>query len=224
MKVSIVIPALNEAPRIARVVECSRELEPHEVIVVDGQSTDDTCAQAAAADRVLASIPGRAAQQNLGASEASGDVLLFLHADSRLEPGCLGSIDRCLRDERFVGGCFRQRIEAGGFRYRALERGNDLRVRVLKWAYGDQGIFVRRCVFQELGGFPAVALMEDLLFMKALKRRGRIGLLQPAIHTSARRWERRGVIRQTIRNWCLIGLVQCGVSPDRLAHFYPPVR
>lgn len=224
MKVSIVIPTLNEASRIAEVVERTRQLGPSEIIVVDGQSTDETCRYSGAADKVLVSSPGRAVQQNVGAAEASGDVLLFLHADCRLAPDCLHSIGDCLGDDRFVGGCFQQHIDAPGLMYRVVERGNSLRVRVLKWAYGDQGIFVRRSVFEDLGGFPSVNLMEDLLFMKRLKKCGRIGLLPHTIHTSSRRWEQRGVVRQTLRNWWLIGLVHLGVSPDRLARFYPHVR
>jgi GT2 family glycosyltransferase len=151
-------------------------------------------------------------------------VLLFLHADCRLEPGGLDQIATALANARCVGGCFRQRIDAGGARFRWLERGNSLRVRLWGLAYGDQGIFVRRDVFDRLGGFPSLALMEDLFFMKRLRREGRLALLAGPLHVSARRWERQGVFRQTTRNWCLTALAQCGMSPNRLAWFYPDVR
>ena len=99
-----------------------------------------------------------------------------------------------------VGGCFRQSIDAPGFRYRLLEWGNALRVKACTWAYGDQGIFVRREIFEQIGGFPTLGLMEDLYFMKRLKRTGRFALLDAKIHTSPRRWEQAGIIRQTARN------------------------
>ena len=109
-------------------------------------------------------------------------------------------------------------------RYRLLEWGNGFRVKLLKWAYGDQGIFVRRSVFEQLGGFPDLRLMEDLFFMKQLKKQGRFLLLDARLHVSPRRWQQKGIIRQTLRNWTLITLAQCGVSPDRLANYYPHVR
>src|SRR4029077_12263704 len=114
-----------------------------EIIVVDGGSTDDTLAAARAADQVLTSPRGRAAKQTAGAAASQGNVLLFLHADCRLEPLSLGQIATALADSRCVGGCFRQRIDAVGVRFRWLERGNALRVKLWGLAYGDQGIFVR---------------------------------------------------------------------------------
>ena len=134
------------------------------------------------------------------------------------------AIQLAMTDERVVAGCFRQRISANGLRFRLLEWGNALRVRLFKWAYGDQAIFVRRKVFKQQGGFPDLKLMEDLFFMKRLKKVGRIALLSSRVSVSARRWQRKGVLRQTLRNWALIILAQCGISPNRLARFYPHVR
>lgn len=236
---SVVIPVLDEAGAIGPLVHRLRELTDCgseqlaadrppgiEVIVVDGGSGDGSADEArrAGADRVLIAPRGRAAQQNLGAAEARGEALLFLHADCVPPPGFDAAIRRALADPRCVGGCFRQRINADGCAYRLLERGNALRVRALKWAYGDQGIFVRRDVFERLGGFPALALMEDLYFMKRLKRAGRIIVMDQRLEVSARRWQRRGVLRQTLLNWSLIALAHCGVSPDRLAGLYSKVR
>ena len=101
---------------------------------------------------------------------------------------------------------------------------HDLRARLLNWAYGDQGIFVRRSCFEKLNGFPDLRLMEDLYFMKRLKREGRVVVVDSPLHVSARRWQKKGLLRQTLRNWSLITLAHCGVSPDRLARFYPHVR
>ena len=224
MDVSVVIPTLNEGRHIAGLVERTRRLGPREIIVVDGGSSDDTREQASTADRVLLTGPGRAIQQNAGAAGASGDVVLFLHADCWLEESAIDGIRDAFHDSNVGGGCFRQRIDAPGAVYRSIEWGNNQRVRLLRWAYGDQGIFVKRSVFTELGGFPEVSLMEDLLLMKQLKRHAKFVLLPNRIHTSARRWQTQGVVRQTIRNWSFLFLSHCGVSPDRLARHYPQIR
>ena len=224
MRISIIIPTLNEATTIAASVEEARALQPAEIIVVDGGSDDGTCEAASAADKVLVAPRGRASQQNVGAAASRGDTLQFLHADCWLEPGSLEQIGTALSDERCVGGCFWQMIDAEDWHYRWLERGNALRVRLWGLAYGDQGIFVRREVFNRLGGFPSLALMEDLFFMRRLRREGRVALLDGPLHVSARRWEKQGVIRQTARNWWLTALARAGVSPNTLAGFYPEVR
>jgi len=224
MDISVIIPTLNEAEKIADVVARTRALSPYEIIVVDGDSTDATLQQASAADRCLKAKRGRAIQQNTGAAASRGDILLFLHADCWLEEGSLQAVRNVLQDERIVGGCFRQRIDAPGVLYRLLEWGNNQRVRTCKWAYGDQGIFVRHKVFDELGGFPQLGLMEDLFLMKRLKRTGRLTLLDARIHTSPRRWQQHGIIRQTLKNWTLLSLAHCGISVDRLAEFYHNAR
>lgn len=224
MEISVIIPTLNEADRVAEVIARTRKLGDCEIVVADGKSCDGTLAHAQGADLQLTAPRGRASQQNAGAAASHGEVVLFLHADCWLEAGCFEAIQSALQDERCVGGCFRQRIDAPGIRYRLLEWGNALRVRTCQWAYGDQGIFVRREEFQRLGGFPRVRLMEDVLLMKRLKRAGRVALLEPRIHVSARRWQKKGVVRQTVRNWTMLGLTQCGLSPDRLARYYDDVR
>ncbi|GAB4150396.1 MAG: TIGR04283 family arsenosugar biosynthesis glycosyltransferase [Planctomycetaceae bacterium] len=224
LSISVIIPTLNEAEHIQALIQETRSLGTCEIIVVDGGSTDRTSELAVTADKCLSVSPGRAIQQNAGAEIACGDVLLFLHADCRLEPGTLEAIREVMSDQQTIAGCFRQRIEAKGLRYRLLEWGNALRVRCLKWMYGDQAIFVRREVFNQIGGFPDVKLMEDLLLAKRLKKRGRLALLPSRVRVSARRWQTKGVIRQTLRNWSFVLLSQCGVSPNWLAKFYPHVR
>jgi len=223
VRTSIIIPTLNEETGIGKAIERARLLQPAEIVVVDGGSVDGTVAAAQGADQVLMAPQGRASQQNAGAAGCSGDLLLFLHADCWLEPGSLEQIAAALADPLCIGGCFRQQIDADGRRFRWLERGNTLRVKWWRLAYGDQGIFVRREVFHQVGGFPPLALMEDLYLMKRL-REGRLALLDGPIHVSARRWEKEGVLRQTARNWWLTLLAQLGVSPNRLARFYPHVR
>jgi rSAM/selenodomain-associated transferase 2 len=219
--VSIVIPALNEAALIGRCVTSALATGPHEVIVVDGGSSDDTASLARAAGAtVLASALGRALQQNFGARAASGDALLFLHADTRLAVDGLSQIEAALTDARVACGAFRQAIEAEGWLYRLLERGNSRRAARRGLPYGDQGIFVRRALFDEVGGFPELRLMEDVFLLKQLRKRTWPVLLPGPLYVSARRWQRRGVLRQTARNWTLLAAARLGVHPDRLAQFY----
>ena len=224
LRVSVVIPTLNEADTIAKLIEHTRRQNPHEIVVVDGGSQDDTVRLAHGADKVLRSTPGRAHQQNVGATACSGDVVLFLHADCLLVDRSLDQIAAHMQDERYVGGCLTQRIDGDGWLLRVIERGNNCRAKRIGWAYGDQGIFVRRTVFDELGGFPDVRLMEDLWLVKKLKRSGRFTPIGAEMLTSARRWQNKGAIRQTLRNWMLLTLTHAGVSPNRLARFYPAVR
>ena len=223
MKYSVIIPVLNEEATIAEAIERAWSAGAGEVIVCDGGSRDATVRRAAALPcRLIHSSPGRAVQQNAAAAAAVGDVLVFLHADCWLEPGGLEPIAAGLADGRTAGGAFRQRIDAAGLIYRLLERGNACRVRWLRLPYGDQGIFVRRDVFESLGRFPQIPLMEDVRFMRAFRRRWRPLLLPGPLHVSARRWQRSGPIRQTLRNWSLLAAEACGVPPDRLQRYYPP--
>lgn len=223
MKLSVVIPALNEADSIQRAIETSLALSPLEIIVADGGSTDDTVAIARALDcRVMACPRGRARQQNAGAAAATGDVLLFLHADTWLVPEARDQMDRILRSPSIPGGAFYHHIDASGLLFRLVEAGDALRVCCTRIAYGDQGIFLRREVFEALGGFPNLRLMEDVRLMKSLRDVGRLALLPGPLHISSRRWKKHGAIRQTIRNWCLLTAEHLGVHPDQLADLYVP--
>ena len=222
MKISVIIPTLNEKGNIVEVVHSALAAGAEEVIVVDGGSTDGTVEIAIQLGCfVLASSPGRALQQNLGALRASGDILIFLHADCRLHPESLSSVTTTLSHNGVAGGAFEQRIDASGFIYWLIERGNALRVKWFGVAYGDQAIFVRRQLFDEIGGFPNSRLMEDVLFVRKLKMYGRIVLVSGPLTVSARRWQRHGIIRQTLRNWLIILAERIGVSPNYLARYYP---
>lgn len=224
MRLSIVIPTLNEAAGIEQNVQSALMLRPCEVVVADGQSEDGTAdlARSAGATVVL-SERGRGRQLNAGARAATGDVLLFLHADCWLEPQSVEQIETVLRAERIVGGAFQQRIDHNRRIFRWLERGNAARVRWRRLPYGDQGIFLRRSAFETLGGFAEVRLMEDVLLMQEIRRRNwQINLLPGPIHVDPRRWLKHGVIRQTLRNWTLLTGLSLGISPDRLAEFYLP--
>jgi rSAM/selenodomain-associated transferase 2 len=225
LPISVIIPALNESLNIVRAVERAAALAPHEILVADGGSEDGTPELARAAGaRVIESARGRARQQNAAAREATGDVLLFLHTDCWLAPDAGAQIARALDDPRVLAGAFRHRIEADGFLYRLIERGDSFRAGWLQRPYGDQGIFVRRKTFCELGGFPEAPLMEDVLLMRRVRKISRIVLLPGPLYASARRWQKHGVVRQTLRNWAILAAERAGVSPERLAAYYTPHR
>jgi rSAM/selenodomain-associated transferase 2 len=225
LTVSIIIPVLQEEARIVDCIERARALSSVEVIVVDGGSSDHTRELASGADQVLSSPRGRATQMNAGAAAASGEVLLFLHADCWLEPAGLEEIRRTLTNRPdVVAGGFRQILDHPGWVYRGLEWGNASRVRWPGWIYGDQGLFVRRSVFEALSGFPNLPLMEDLYLSKQLRRVGKLALLGRHLHVSTRRWEQTGPIRQTLRNWGFILAAHLGTPLDQLARKYRNVR
>lgn len=222
-KISVIIPTLNESEGIAESVRRAWEAGADELLVVDGGSTDDTADIAAGLNcQVLRSAAGRALQQNVGAEAATGEMLLFLHADNWLPADAIDQIRARLAapSKKFLHGAFRQQIEAEGIAFRALEWGNARRVQILGLPFGDQGIFVPRSLFFEVGKFPAVRLMEDLLLSKQLRRRAWPELLPGPLHVNARRWKKHGIVRQTLRNWSLLSAHTAGVSPDRLARYY----
>ena len=217
--ISVIIPALNEGACLARTIQSvSRDAE---VIVVDGGSGDGTRAIAEAMGAALLSCPpSRGGQMGVGARNASGDWLLFLHADTWLEPGWAQAV-RDL-DPAVAGGAFRLAIEAPGRAYRIIETAVALRSRFFKLPYGDQALFIRRSVYDRLGGMAPISLMEDVDLVRRLRGAGRLALLPLRAFTSARRWQRHGVFRATLRNWGLLALYATGVTPSRLARMYGP--
>jgi rSAM/selenodomain-associated transferase 2 len=224
MNFSVIIPTLNEEGCLAETLRHLHGENLHEILVVDGGSTDATCSIAEAGARLLRGPRGRAAQMNHGAAHATGDALLFLHADCRLEPGALDTAARCLRRRSVAAGCFRMRVEAEGLVYRMIDAAATARVRLTGLVYGDQGLFLTRRRFDAVGGFPPLRLMEDVFISKSLRRTGRVEVVPRRVYVSPRRWRHQGVVRQTLRNWTLTALAAGGVHPDGLAAFYPEVR
>lgn len=222
----MIIPTYQEQSQIADAVASAIEASASEILVVDGGSTDETVSIAESLGvTVLLSDPGRAIQQNSGAMASNGDVLLFLHADCRLHRDSLSHIRTMLAEQpAVIGGCFRQRIQDDQLRFRIIEAGNAWRAKVMKWIYGDQGFFVRREAFEELGRFPEWPFLEDWALTRRMKRHGRLVLLKPQLQVSARRWQQVGVLRQTLRNWAILSAACLGVSPAWLAKFYPRAR
>jgi rSAM/selenodomain-associated transferase 2 len=224
MAVSVIIPTFNEAACLPVTLCALRSLGPLEIIVADGGSTDGTRAAAAAADRFLEAPAGRARQMNFGAAQARGTTLLFLHADCTLDMGALEAAESCLGRRGVVAACFQQSVGAKGVLYRSIDACATYRVRLTGLAYGDQGLILHRDTFAKAGGFPNVRLLEDVLLCRNLQRLGRIVVAPRKIFVSPRRWQRAGIVRQTLRNWTLTALAAAGVPPDRLARYYPVVR
>lgn len=215
----MVIPALDEEACIAAAVRSVRD--DAEVIVVDGGSSDGTCAVAMRAGaRIVAAPRSRGLQLDAGARSAAGEWLLFLHADTWLETGWATAIDAL--PPRDCGGAFRFAIDSPLRRYRAVEAGVRLRCRWLQLPYGDQALFVRRSLYHRLGGFAPIPLMEDVEFARRLARCGKLALLEKRAFTHPRRWERDGLVATTLRNWCVLGLYAVGCPADRLARIYGP--
>ena len=155
-----------------------------------------------------------------GAQVATGEVLLFLHADNRLVEESCQQIAEAFEKPNVLFGGFRQQIDATGYRYRFLEFGNAFRAKWLGMIYGDQAIFVCRETLAAIGGIPELPLMEDVELMRRLRRHGKRVLLDGPLRISARRWQRHGVFRQTLRNWTLLVAYFLGVSPGTLSGWY----
>jgi rSAM/selenodomain-associated transferase 2 len=222
MKISVIIPVLNEAGQIG---DCLTALQPlrrngHEVIVIDGGSGDDTVALARPlCDRCLSGLPGRARQMNIGALAARGDILLFLHVDTRLPDGSEQILIR-IANEGYVWGRFDVRLSGEHWLLRLVENAMNLRSRLTCIATGDQAIFVSRALFDRVGGFPEQPLMEDIALCQLLRDLRRPHCLRQRVVTSSRRWERNGILRTIIKMWRLRLRYHLGASPDDLAREY----
>jgi rSAM/selenodomain-associated transferase 2 len=222
-RLSVVIPALDEAANLARLLPDLIAREPGaEVIVVDGGSDDgsDHVVARLPAVRWLAGPRGRARQMNAGAAAATGAVLLFLHADTRLPAGAGTAIDAALADAAVVGGRFDVRLDSTRRLLAVVGWMMNLRSRLSGISTGDQAIFVRRAVFDDLGGYADLPLMEDIDLTRRLKRRGRVAALRLRVTTSARKWEQEGVVRTIALMWALRLLYALGASPARLHRWY----
>lgn len=217
---SIVVPVLNEEENLARLGRFRRLSMPVEWIVVDGGSSDGSVTMAAWADRVISSAPGRAVQMNAGAQIAAGTHLLFLHADSIL-PEDFAAFVTHLTVANPSWGFFRVRLSPSSKLLALVGAMMNIRSRLTAVATGDQGIYVRKSLFEQIGRFPVIALMEDVSLSKRLRLASRPSIWGTPITTSSRRWREHGVVRTVVLMWRLRLLYFLGVSPGRLhQHYY----
>jgi len=221
--VSVIVPVLNDAAQLRGLLSSLHISPDTEIIVVNGAVADPSMqAVRSRFPRVqwTDSPPGRAHQMNCGGSLARGRWLLFLHADARLSPGWVDEIRRADRGTRFIGGSFRFVLDSVAVPARLIEWGVAQRVRWFSLPYGDQALFVRRDVFDALGGYRPLPLMEDVDLVRRLRRTGPLLHSRLPVRVSARRWEQDGWVRRSIQNLILVLLFLVGVGPERLAHVY----
>ncbi|MGO9059600.1 MAG: TIGR04283 family arsenosugar biosynthesis glycosyltransferase [Candidatus Binataceae bacterium] len=223
---SIIVPMLNEQQSIAATLSALRAGAPDaEIIVVDGGSDDDSPRVARDRCDILLEAPrGRANQLNAGAARASAEVLAFVHADTIVPRTFAADIAAAMRNPAVAGGRFDLLLDNPALPYRLIGWLISVRSRLSKTGTGDQAIFVRRAVFERLGGFPNIEICEDLDFARKLKRAGPVACLRSRVVTSARRWQRAGLLRTVVRMWTIRLGYLAGVPPARLRRWYANVR
>ncbi|MCK4987963.1 MAG: TIGR04283 family arsenosugar biosynthesis glycosyltransferase [Desulfobacterales bacterium] len=220
-KISIIIPTLNEAAAIARTLSPLESVENLEVIVVDGGSIDETAELAGSRGaKVIPSNPGKAVQMNTGAAAAAGDILVFLHADTLLPEGFSHQIVSALNQTGVAAGAFRLTIDSTAAGIRIIERMANLRSRFLRLPYGDQALFMKRQLFEEIGGFPDLPIMEDFILVRRLKRKGKIVIVPAPVVTSPRRWLHLGIFKTWLINQLIIIAYYLGFPLERLTRLY----
>ncbi|HWR89998.1 MAG TPA: TIGR04283 family arsenosugar biosynthesis glycosyltransferase [Dissulfurispiraceae bacterium] len=222
---SVIIPAWRESASINALIDHIGRIDPlvpRQIIVVDGHPDGDTIAVIHDESVItLLSRQGRGTQMNRGASVARGEILLFLHADTGLPEGAFRKICSVMEKGEYAGGAFTLGIRSERIIFRIIEKGAFIRSWVTGIPYGDQGIFISRDVFEKIGGYSEIPLMEDVEIVRRIKKAGgRMAVLPDRVLTSPRRWEKEGVVYGTLRNWTLITLYSLGVSPSHLVKFY----
>jgi len=219
---SIIIPVLNEGAIIEKTLLALQGNSDVEIIVVDGGSVDQTItlANQIGVKVITVSGSGRAAQMNGGAAIAKGDILLFLHADTLLPPNYQEIVKKIIYQQNAIAGAFELAIDGKEQSLRLVETLVKMRSRWFSLPYGDQAIFLTKKVFEDLGGFPELPIMEDFEFVQRLKRQGKIAIAPVSVITSSRRWQKLGVFKTTLINQLIILGYYLGISPTKLKNFY----
>ena len=225
-KISIIIPVLNEEHSLERTLSHLSPGEFEELIIVDGKSEDKTVTIARGfTDKVFVTDKGRGRQMNEGAKRAGGDILLFLHADTFLPQDAFPMIRSVLENKRVSAGTFFLGIDHPSVTFRFIEWGTNLRSSFTRIPYGDQGLFLRKEVFESIGGFAEIPLMEDIEIAKRLKKEGEIIFVREPVLTSPRRWLKEGAFYTTIRDWAIaLAFTVFHVSPEKLSRYYRDAR
>ena len=219
--ISIIIPTLNEADNIEKTLTIISPSNNREIILVDGGSHDSTLSLAKSLGaRVISSSPPKARQMNRGAALATGDVLLFLHADTLLPKKFDEHILESLNRPGTVAGAFELSIDSSTPALKLIERLANWRSRRLRLPYGDQAIFVQSKLFRQVGGFPHIPIMEDFELIRSLRKKGEIITLPVSVSTSPRRWEKLGILKTTLINQLIIVAYFTGIAPDVIARWY----
>lgn len=227
MRFSIIIPVLNEETTLeTQLTHLTKLCPPHdcELLIVDGGSCDRTVSIAERYGRIIYAPRGRAIQMNAGAAVANGDVLIFLHADTKLPADAFEAIEQACKSPQIVGGAFHLRFNCNHWSYQLVAFFTNLRSRLRTLFTGDQAYFIRATSFRAIGGYPEQPLMEDLEIISRLRRTGKVILLPQHVITSARRHERIGLLRSVLWMWYLRMLYQLGISPIQLQRMYLDVR
>jgi rSAM/selenodomain-associated transferase 2 len=219
VKISVIIPALNEAEGIlSSIFSVKQQQGEFEIVIVDGGSHDATVEIVRPHGKVVISERGRAVQMNSGARHSCGDVLLFLHADSQLHPEALPALEKAMNDPRTIAGTFMLRFDSSKFLLGLIAFFTRFSFRYFH--YGDQGIFVRRSTFEQAGGFKEMPIMEDVDFLRRLWKMGRVTLIKKPVTTSCRRFLRHGIVHQQLLNIFLVISYLLGGNPESLLRWY----
>lgn len=221
-RLSVIIPVLNEAAIVGSALQAFPWSVDTEVLMVDGGSEDETVAlcQQYPVKLLSSSQTGRAWQLNQGAAQARGDILLFLHLDSRLPLDHVQQIEQTLAQPGVVAGAFQFRVALPGWSYRGLETLVNWRSHRWQLPYGDQGLFIKRQKFWQLGGFAALPLLEDYEWVRRLHHHGSVAIAPSPVLCSGRRWQQLGLVRTTCINQVILLAYHCGIAPTTLAHWY----